>query len=74
MSQARIVKVLEKLGESEWISTKQLAKILKINPGTVTTNLQKLRRYGEIESKRKELKGQSSEREHRLTSRGRKCL
>ncbi len=71
MTQGDIMKILVKLDEDEWISTKDLAKILKINSHTVTANLLKMRAYNEAESRRMPISTQNPQQEHRLTWKGR---
>ena len=71
MTQGDIMKILDKLHESKWISTTELAKILKINRGSITSNLKKLKTYNEIESMRILPKGQNTGQKHRLTWKGR---
>lgn len=72
MSQGDIMKALGELDENEWISTTDLTKLLKINRSTITSNIIKLRRYNEIESRRLYKQAQNSSYEHRLTWKGRK--
>lgn len=72
MSQGDIMKVLGKLGENEWISTTELTKLVRVNRSTVTSNLIKLRRYNEIESRRLHKQSQNASFEHRLTWEGKK--
>lgn len=71
MSQSKIIKILEKLDENVWVSTVKLTQILKINRSNVISNLNKMRIYGEIESRRMLSDGQNPQTEHRLTLRGR---
>lgn len=71
MSQGTILKILEKLGENEWITTRDLSKILKITTGTVTSNIIKLRKQNAVESQRTKNMNYNREFEHRLTWEGR---
>ncbi len=71
MGQADIFKILEKLAKNDWISSTMLSKQLSCNKCSMITSLTKLRRYGEVESRRIPNTGQNNQFEHRLTLRGR---
>ncbi len=66
------MKVLGELDENEWISTTELTERLDITRSTVTSNLIKLRRYNEIESRRLLNQLGNTSFEHRLTWEARK--
>ena len=46
MTQLQILKVLKR--KKKWMTAQEIADILKINSGSVSTSLKKLRKYGEI--------------------------
>ena len=46
MTQTEVYTLLKKKGD--WMTTKEIAKILKVSPGNVATNLSKLFKYGEV--------------------------
>lgn len=71
MGQSDIIKILDKLGHNQWLTSKEIAKKLNMVPHRVSTTIAKLRRYGEVESKVLPNAGQNREFEHRLTFRGR---
>lgn len=58
MTQQSVYNLLKK--KDEWITSKEIAKILKLSPGSVSTCLNKLYKYKEIlkrESNKTELNG-----------------
>ena len=72
MSQQQILKILKKLGESEWISTTELVKILNLARPSITENLKRLRKENIIHSRLIRKIGLGSrELEHTLTWEGR---
>lgn len=73
MTQSEILKILKKLDENEWISTKELIKITKLGKSSLYSNISKLRQSGEVESRSIEIEGWgcNAQQEHRLTWEGR---
>ena len=72
MSQQQILKILEKLGEREWIGTTELVKMIKLNRSTITRNLLSLREENMVHSRILRKTGSNNrELEHILTWEGR---
>lgn len=67
MGQAEIMKILGKLGKNEWISTIELQKKLDCSKSTVISSLLRMKKYGEVVSRKMPCNGYNSQLEHKLT-------
>lgn len=71
MGQSEILKILQELPEDEWISSTKLLSKLDFLRSTMLSSLGRMRKHGEVQSRKIKSLNLGHEHEHRLTAKGR---